>query len=443
MSRLPPGSALPLLQPLRYLKDPYALFRACQAKYGDPFTARTSARMVVTGDPAGVRTIFEADQEDFTIHLPRIQKVILGEHSMTNTTGQAHKRERKVIGPPFQGRAMRACGRMIQDMALQAVDRWAPGQRLVMRDEAMTIALDIILRAIFGVVDAGRMALFRRKVRDFVDTLGDPAFLTMALFRLDWMRLGPVGRFYRAKEALDALIFELIAERRADRAHRTDILGHLIDATYDDGSTLTDVALRDNLVTNLIAGHETSAVTMTWAMYWLARMPEVRARLLDELDAAGEHAEPDALASLPYLDAVIKETLRLWPVVPDVPRILAKPMELKGYTLPPGTYLVACTALVHSREDLYPEPETFSPQRFLERKFSPYEYFPFGGGDRKCSGSHFAVYESKIVLATLLQRGRFRLADPAPPRVKRIGFLMAPEGGVPMLYEGPRSTGQD
>ncbi|MGL6094426.1 MAG: cytochrome P450, partial [Fimbriiglobus sp.] len=188
----------------------------------------------------------------------------------------------------------------------------------------------------------------------------------------------------------------------------------------------------------LLAGHETSAMSLTWALYWLGADPAVREKLLAELDPLGDAPDPDAVAKLPYLDAVLNETFRMFPAVPEVIRMIARPMELHGFTIPVGVNVVACTALVHTREDLYPDPDRFRPERFLERSFGSFEFLPFGGGDRKCPGASFAEYETKVVLATVLRRCRYRLVSTELPKLGRRGFLMGPANGVPFVYEGPR-----
>ena len=200
---------------------------------------------------------------------------------------------------------------------------------------------------------------------------------------------------------------------------------------------MADAALRDNLITILIAGHETSALSLCWLFYWLHRDPERLERVLAELRPLGPEADPAAYAALPYLDAVAKEALRLYPAVTDINRILAQPMRLGGYDLPTGTTVAAATAILHQDPALYPDPETFRPERFLERRFAAHEYIPFGGGERMCPGAQFSMLEMKIVLGTMLTHGNFTLLDEGEPVVRRIGFLMAPKSGVRLRYNGP------
>jgi cytochrome P450 len=254
--------------------------------------------------------------------------------------------------------------------------------------------------------------------------------------------VGPWARFRRAVSRLRALVQEEIDARRAAAAQgREDILSLMMSARFDDGSAMSDDELKDQLHLLLFAGHETTATALAWAFYWLHRQPEDLALLLAEVDALGPRPEPEAVASLPYLDAICQETLRIHPVVADVGRRLVRPLDVMGYTVPAGTLVMVSTLLLHDRPDLYPEPQRFRPARLLERKFSPFELVPFGGGARRCIGAAFALYEMKIVLSTLLRARRFRLASDAPVLSTRRGITMGPKGGVTMILEGPRTPG--
>jgi cytochrome P450 len=207
----------------------------------------------------------------------------------------------------------------------------------------------------------------------------------------------------------------------------------MMSARYEDGSAMSDNELRDQLHLLLFAGNDTTATALSWAFYRLDRQPEERARVLSEIEALGPHPEPDALTSLPYLDAVCQETLRIHPVAADVGRLVQKPLPMMGFTVPAGTMISTSVLLLHDRDDLYPEPRRFRPDRFLTRKFSPFELIPFGGGPRRCIGAAFAMYEMKLVLATLLRAYRFRLVKDAPVRCVRRGITMGPKGGIPMI----------
>ncbi len=423
---LPPGPKLQIWQPLAYVRSPYRFFRRIHERFGDPFFVKTSAPTVVTANPETIRQIFTAPAETYHVRLPKSQQRVLGHHGLSGLDGEAHRRTRKLISPCFHGETLRHLGGMIHQTATEALEGWCDGDSWEALDVMREIGLEVILKTIFGVERRERLEVFRMAVLDFAAAFGNPAFLLSALLGIDRDDWPPNRRLDLAREKLAGLIIENIEERRTDSGERADILSQLMAARFDDGSGFSDAALVDNLITNLIAGHETSALSLTWAFAWLGRHPEVAERLQQEIDALRRDDDIDAILSLPYLDAVIKECLRLYPAVPEVVRMLAKPLRLGEYEIPAGLNVAACTAVLHMNPELYPDPEHFRPERFLEKHYSGFEFIPFGGGDRICIGNHFGVFEVKIVLATLLSRGRFILLDKEPVRVKRRGFLMGP-----------------
>ncbi|HVI02462.1 MAG TPA: cytochrome P450, partial [Enhygromyxa sp.] len=231
---------------------------------------------------------------------------------------------------------------------------------------------------------------------------------------------------------VDRLLYEQIEHVRDRTQGRVDILSLMLDARFDDGEPMSDAHIRDELRTLLIAGHETTAITLAWALYDIHRNPEVRERLLAELDGLGPDAEPEAIAKLPYLGAVIDETLRLHPVVEVVFRVLRKPWKFAGYELPAGMTISPAISLVHRRPDIYPEPERYQPERFLDAKPKPHEYLPFGGGNRRCIGAAFSQFESRIAIGTLLRECEFELLESGEPAVERRSVTLGPKSGVRM-----------
>jgi cytochrome P450 len=434
---LPAGPRLPLLQTLAYLRDPYTLLRRCARRHGDVFTVRTARLCVMTGQPELVREILSAPVDQYGAVRERGPERVLGRNGMAQLAGRALRRDRRLVVPQFQGEALVPLAGMIRQAALDALNGWQPGATFTMREAALEIALDVILRTVFGADTAERRAVFRSAIRDFTAGLGDKAFLVLAALGIEADWLPPNRRFRERRERLEAALQDAIDRARQSTAPPADILGRLVAARREDGSAMPDPALRDNLITVLIAGHETSALSLCWLFYWLHSDRNRLARVLAELEPLGPDADPAGYAALPYLDAVAKETLRLWPAVSDINRILAQPMTLGGWELPAGTTVAAATAILHYDETLYPEPETFRPERFLERRFAGHEYMPFGGGERMCPGAQFSLFEMKIVLGTLLTHGRFTLLDRGEPVVKRIGFLMGPKSGVRLRYDGP------
>jgi cytochrome P450 len=398
------------------LRDPYGALARCARTYGDPFTISlpTQGTIVVTQQPTAIRGVFAADPDTFGSSGARVMGAILGPGSVLIQEGTAHRRARKLLNPPFHGDRMRAHGRVMRDIAREHAARLRPGARFAVQDVAQAISLEVILQAIFGVRGSGRLARFDGAVRAVMGSLGP--FAAFAIFRRSFGGLGPWARFLRRRAALAALVAEEVAARRSGGAERDDILSLLLAARYEDGGAMSDGEVFDQLLTLVAAGHETTMIALSWAVHWLHRTPEALARLQAELDALPGEPEPEGLARLPYLEAVVQETLRLYPVVPLATRRLARPFEVAGHALPAGLTVGLATGLVHYREDLFPEPDRFLPERFLDRSYGPGEYFPFGGGARRCLGAAFAMYEIKIVLATLLRSLRLRPRDDRPVR---------------------------
>jgi cytochrome P450 len=311
------------------------------------------------------------------------------------------------------------------------MERWPVGEPFALRPHMQRITLAVIMRAVFGVHDEDRLLRFER----LIDAFGARVNLVTAFppLRRNLGRWSPWGRFLRARAALDEFIYEEIALRRAEldgaATARDDVLSLLLGAHHEDGSPMSDEELRDELVTVLGAGHETTATALAWAMERLLRSPGPMERLRDSL-AAGEEA---------YLEATVKETLRARPVIVDVARKLTAPLQFGGYELPAGSYAMAAIAALHYREDLFPEPQRFRPERFLEGKPDTYSWIPFGGGVRRCIGAAFAEYEMRVVLREILERADLSAPDPAPepPRVRNITLAPA-RGCLVRLNRRPR-----
>ena len=424
---------------VRSLSDPTDLMLRTRDRYGDTYRLPTVlGPVVVTGDPEGVRAIFSADADTFIPYQPDLTAPILGDTSLVLVSGARHRRDRKLLSPPFQGARMRAYGAVMADSARRAVAEWTMGTPFKMLDATQGISLDVILQAVIGVDHASPQGqAVREAVIRFMGSVR-PQFIFLRWMRRDFFGTSAWARFKKAREHLDSVLFALMAERRREPAERDDILSLMMRARYEDGGAMSDTELRDELLTLLTAGHETTAVMLAWAFYWLHRDPEELGRVLAEIDALGPSPDAEAIAALPYLDAVCQETLRIHPVVPEILRVLVQPLQMLDWTLPAGTAVMASAIMLHNREDLYPEPTRFRPSRFLERKFTPFEYIPFGGGARRCIGASFALYEMKIVLATILRSHRIRLVSAAKVSPARRGATMGPPNGIPMIYEGAR-----
>lgn len=419
-------------QMLHYLYDPYDYFLACRRRYGDPFLSPSiDGDLFVTGTPEGVRAIFAAAPETYEVFGAGLLSDIIGPHSLLMIGGERHRAERKLLAPPFHGARMRTYGQLMRAITRKHTRSWQAGMPVNLLDVAQAISLDVIVEAVFGMTEPRKVEEYRRFCLDIVSSLR-ASFVFNRWLRRDFFGLSAWSRYRRVRERAQAALMPEIAARRAAAAGGEDVLSLLLGARYEDGSPMEDAAVYDELGTILTAGHETTAITLAWIFYFLHRHPETLERLRAEVLGLGPDPEPEAIARLPYLDAVCSETMRLRPITPQVVRKLRLPLSLCGYELPAGTGVSACLLLVHRREDLYPEPEKFRPERFLERSYSPFEFLPFGGGARRCLGAAFASYEMKLVVATILADKRLRLTRERPPRVEARSTTVGPRGGVPM-----------
>lgn len=434
---LPPGPPFRMLQLARYIRDPYAMLRRYARDYGNLFTVRTARVCVMTGRPDLIRQIISAPVDQYGSRYEPGAARVFGGKAFTLLSGRVLRRERRLIVPHFQGETLNAMGGMIRDATLEAFGNVQSGDVFVVRTRALDVALDVILRTVFGADTPERRGAFREAVKGVTRGYGNPAFLTLAAMQIkgDWPP--PFRRFTAVRRRLEGLLQDAMDRAREEGLSKAAILNRIVAARYEDGTPMSDDAMKDNMITTLIAGHETSVVSLSWALYWLHRERQCLQRLLDEIGPLGPDADPMAFMRLPYLDAVVKETLRLWPVVTDINRVLEQPMQLDKYDLPPGTTIAASSAILHYDPDLYPQPDIFRPERFLDRKFGPHEYIPFGGGERMCPGSHLAVFELKVVLATLLTRYRYTLVDEGTMGVRRTGGAMTPATGVRLRLDGP------
>jgi cytochrome P450 family 135 len=405
-----------VLWPDRFLDD-------CQAKCGDFFTLRPQKGrwIVITSDPATVKDVFTGDPN--LLHAGAgniVLQPILGSRSVLLLDGPEHLRQRRLMLPAFHGERMRLYGDVMRAAAERAIEGWPRGRSFDVLPSMQAITLEVILRAVFGVTDPERAAELAKPLRAVLDTVASRRrVLALALTTGRSGPLSPWGRFVAAREAADELITSEIAARRNSAEEGDDVLSLLLSARDEEGRALTDEELRDELMTLLVAGHETTATALAWTLERLARHPDVLRDIVAERRAGGEE----------LLEATIKETLRLRPVVPAVVRKLQAPMTFGGWDLPAGVHIGPSIYLLHRRPDLYPDPLTFRPQRFLERSYGTYEWIPFGGGIRRCLGASFALFEMRVVLQTLLERVALQPASGAGEKVMRRAITFAPARG--------------
>jgi cytochrome P450 len=424
---LPPGPRAPAaLQTARLVARPVPFFEACRRRYGETFTAKVLrvGPMVFISDPVSMKSLFGADRQN-TIAPGRnvVLAPVLGQRSLLLLEGEEHLRRRKLMLPPFHGERMRAYEAVMAEATEREVASWPVGRPFPLHRSMQAITLEVILRAVFGVEDDKRRQLLRRSLVGILATTRSPRAIGMTISRL--RRLPAYRRVGQLLAEADQILLAEIAERRRDPdlESREDILSLLVGARFEDGSAMSDAELRDQLMTLLMAGHETTATGLAWAFDLLFRAPERLERLRAEV-ADGGHT---------YMDAVVEETLRLRPVVPFVGRELRGTAELGGYELPEGTVVMPSIYLAHTRQDAYPEPYAFRPERFLDGDPETYSWIPFGGGTRRCIGAAFAQLEMRVVLGTVLGRAVLRPATDRPEPIVRRNVTLSPRNGTPAI----------
>ncbi|MEW6493001.1 MAG: cytochrome P450 [Cyanobacteriota bacterium] len=450
--QLPDGpQTLPWRQTLQWLTNPMKVLEIYAERYGDIFTLPVGMGdkpIVLISNPQGIQEVFTADSNQLDSgEAAGIKPPFLGQQSLIALSGDRHRRQRKLLTPPFHGQRMLAYGQLIRDITLAVTSQWKIGEPFCVRSSMQAISFQVILKAVFGLDDGLRYQQLQQLLLTRLEgtkSVFRAILLLFPILQKDWGPLSPWGRLMDNERQIDKLIYAEIAERRKQPdSSRTDILSLMMAARDEAGEPMTDVELRDELITLLVAGHETTATSLAWALYWIHHLPEVRQKLLQELDTLGENPDPNVILRLPYLNAVCQETLRIYPVTMfALQRVVKSPIQIMGYQFEPGSILSPCIYLTHHQEDLYPEPKQFRPERFLERQFSPYEYLPFGGGSRRCIGLAFAQFEMKLVLATVLSSWQMELADSKPVQPVRRGLLLAPKDGVRMVVTGTRSQSQ-
>jgi cytochrome P450 len=391
-----------------------------RARFGETFTLRIAHEdtWVIVSDPEAVKRVFTGDPRVFHAgEGNQLLRPILGENSILVLDEKKHIGQRRLLLPPFHGERMQGYGEKMAEIAAREIESWPTGTPYRLRPRMQAITLEIILETVFGVHGGERMEALRRALRDFLDLTTDPRLL-LPVVLIGPDRIRRIPAFRRRIERVDELIQREITERREadDLAERDDILSLLIAARHEDGSPMSDVEIRDELLTLLVAGHETTATALSWAMERLVRHPQKLERLREEA-LSGEDA---------YLTATIQETLRLRPVIVLVIRRLTEPVEIGGYELPAGASVNPCIHLIHRNPEIYPEPDAFLPERFLDNPPGTYTWIPFGGGVRRCLGAAFAQFEMTVVLRELVRRHRIVPADPASERPFRRAITETP-----------------
>jgi len=445
---LPDGPRSPVLwQSVRFLSRPAPYTRKLMGKYGDAFRFHTLVGTgLAVGEASLAREVWAAPPDTF--EPVGLVGSIFGGQSVIATAGATHRRQRKLLNPQFHGARIRTMYGAMQRAIRQhlaGLARAAQGRSVVVvGDLAQAMTLDVILETVFGASPG----LDRARAREvLVESIHGFSPALLASTKLHVPLFPPWRKFDRARRLFDGWVSGVVAERRAESRRRgaddgdfgDDVLGVLLAARYEDGESMSDAEIRDQLLTILLAGHETSAVAISWGVYYLLREPAVLARLREEIDALGPEPAADALARLPYLQAVASESLRIQPIVSDVLRRCKAPLKVGPWTVPEGQLVAVMICAILKDPRVFEEPERFMPERFLGKSYHAGEFLPFGGGQRRCLGAAFAEAELAIALGTIASEWELRLADRRPERAVRRNVTMGPARGVRVLVKGRRA----
>jgi cytochrome P450 family 135 len=411
---------------------------SCRRRFGEAFSVTFmgfKTPMVMLSDPAVIQALYTNPKHGLPPGRSIALMPIMGPRSVLLLEGPEHLARRKVMLPPFHGERMQAYEETVSEVAVQEIESWPPGAELSLHPRMQAITLEVILRAVFGVTDEGRRARLRELLPQLLDSTSSVSLQFKVLLSRRFEQLDPLGFLRELSAEIDDLLLAEISERRADPqlAERTDILSLLALAQFEDGEGMSDQELRDQLLTLLLAGHETTATALAWTADLLTRHPHAMKRLTDEIDADRGDT---------YLRAVINESLRLRPVVPLAGRRLTSDLQVNGWTLPAGTDVTPAIWLTHTRADLYPEPYAFRPERFIDERPTTYGWVPFGGGVRRCLGAAFAEFEMRVVLTELLRRRSLGAASPNAERVTRRNVTFSPLRGTRVVTR-VRPTGRE
>ena len=401
---------------------------AARRRHGDAFSVKFlgfSTPMVMISSPEAIRALYTGRENGLPPGRKLTLEPVMGSQSVLLLEGDAHLARRRLMLPPFHGERMRAYEELIAGTLRREMESWPRGERFPIHPRMQAVTLEVIMRAVFGVSDPARLSALREHLAGLLDLTSSPRLQVRVLLARRFGGSDPLAALNESNAAIEKVLAVEIAERRADPDldSREDILSLLIAARFEDGEAISDAEVRDQLITLLLAGHETTATALAWTFDLLLRNPQALDRLKREIDA-GEEA---------YLGAVIAEALRLRPVIPLAGRRLHSELRVDGYVLPPGTDITPAIWLAHTNPDIYPEPLEFRPERFLDKKPETYSWIPYGGGVRRCLGAAFAELEMRIALREVLGRLELRSARSAPERIARRNITFSPRHGTPVL----------
>ncbi len=427
-----------LLQTFQFFKNPTGFLDKLAQQYPDIFSGgfMDGQPSVFIHHPQAIEELTRNERQKFGLVENKSAQALIGKYAIVNLEGEEHRRQRKFLMPPFHGERMRTYGEMICNLTREVMSRQVLNETFSAHAMMKEISLEVMLKVVFGLSSGERYEKLKHLLPLLLKLLASP-LVFFPFLQKDLGAWSPWGKFVRVRQEIEDLLFAEFAERRAEKdAKRTDILSLLMETQDEDGQSMTDVELRDELITMVMGGHETTVSGLTWNLYWTHQKPEIAEKLSQELNSLGDNPEPMTIFKLPYLTAVCNESLRYYhPGLVNFARIVKEPMEILGHSLEPGTRVIACTYLLHHREDLYPQNREFRPERFLERKYSIYEFLPFGNGLRRCVGEALAIFEMKLVLATIMSNYELTLEEQEPVGAKFHGFTLGPATEVKMMLK--------
>ena len=447
--KLPDGPKIhSLFQLIKWVKTPLEFLDDCVQRYGDIFTIRLFGYppIVFIANPQGVEQIFRSKPQSFGIGpYNEMFSSLFGSNSLSLIAGDRHQREKKLLMPSFHEEKVKSYAESIYKASQQVSNKWQVNQLFTAVDSMRKIVLEVILEILFGLTQGNRYQVLKSLLAEWITVTSSPMISSLIYIKFLQKDLGAWsawGNLLRLKRKIKDFIQAEIDDRRAHpQDQNNDILSFMLSATYEDGQVMTDEQVFDELMLLVGAAANPSADALTWALYCIHKFPGAKEKLIQEIDSLGDNPDLMKIAKLPYLTAVCQESLRIYPpsATTNV-RFTNSNIEIMGHQFEAGTSLVVCTHLIHRREDIYPNPKQFLPERFLERKYSTYEFTPFGGGHRTCIGKALGMLEMKIVIATILSRYELALANNEPVKPKRSRVNFTPSNGVPLVMKGKRAA---
>ena len=452
VQKLPEGETMsPIFQTIGWVQDPLKYLRYCQQKYGDIFTINIGPifrPQVLISDPEALKTLFALSYDESNSGKPANPNVdipLIGKNGITMASGQNHQRLRNLLKPAFHGEQIKQQQEQICNLTQKIIYKyWSHWQQnksdyILMNQVAREISTEIIFHVVLGLEENNnRQSQIKELLTEIISPqrlIINSIFFLLPFLQVDLGSLSPWGKHKREMEQLDRLIYEEIQERRitaiqGDRQHN-DILTQIITVQDENGNSLSDVEIRDQIMTLLVAGSETTSTALSWSIYWTSYLEDVKTKLLNEINSSNT-TQLVSKTEFPYLNAVCSETLRICPpALLGFGRIIRKPVEIADYYFEPGTILTPCIYLLHHQSQIYSNPDRFQPERFLSSTFKQHEYIPFGGGKRKCLGYTFALFEIKLVLLTIFKNWDIKLANESSPEIPvGSGVMLTPKNKV-------------